>query len=238
MSKTKPATIDNGAEDRLSFTHREGVMSKHNPKCGCPCCGGQEETRVQMVTLEDGRHAERHVSYDEDGNEVVEIFAEEKRPLKLEKRIVKEHRQVVARETHETIRDGEVVHHEVKSGEPDVPLQVRERIGVADHAKVVDGDYVRKDEIEKLVTNGVVAGVEALMESLEPVLVPKEEQHYEPEPAPAPFFQEPEPKPLRAQSIVEKNVADKKKNDSMINIVLGVILVAQLGFFGYLFLVM
>jgi len=211
-------------------------MSKHNHKCGCPCCGGQEETKVQSVILEDGRHAERHVSYDDDGNEVVEIFAEEKRPLKLEKRIVKEHKQVVARETHETIRDGEVVHQEVKSGDPEVPLQVRERIGVADHAKVVDGDYVRKDEIEKLVTNGVVAGVEALMENLEPVIVPKEEQYV---PAPAPVYEPAPQEPLfKAQSVVEKNVAEKKKNDSMINIVLGVILVAQLGFFGYLFLVM
>jgi hypothetical protein len=196
-----------------------------------------------MVTLEDGRHAERHVTHDEDGNEVVEIFAEEKRPLKLEKRIVREHKKVVARETHETIRDGEVVHHEVKSGEPDVPLQVRERIGVADHAKILDGDYVRKDEIGQLVADGVVAGVEALMENMEPVVVPKEEQHYEPEPAPvyhepAPVEPEPREPMFKAQSVVEKNVAEKKKNDSMINIVLGVILVAQLGFFGYLFLVM
>lgn len=224
-------------------------MSKHNHNCGCPCCRDQEEARVQMVTLEDGRHAEHHVTHDENGNEVVEIFAEEKRPLKLEKRIVREHKKVVARETHETIRDGEVVHHEVQSGEPDVPLQVRERIGVADHAKILDGDYVRKDEIGQLVADGVVAGVEALMENMEPVVVPKEEQHYEPEPAPvyqepapAPVYQEPAPvaqEPMfKAQSVVEKNVAEKKKNDGMINIVLGVILVAQLGFFGYLFLVM
>lgn len=191
----------------------------NQPKCHC--CGHEpNEVKVQMMTLEDGRRAERHITHDEAGNEIIEIFTEDKRPLKLEKRIVKEHKVVVAKETHQTIQDGEVAQVEVLSMEPEVPLQVRERLGVAEHSKIVDGDYVRKDEIGKLVADGVVAGMQALMEHWEPA--PDEEHKIVPS----------------AQATVENNVADKKKNDSVINTVMIVILVAQLAFFGYMFFVM
>ena len=198
-------------------------MSNHH--VNCPCCNGhsEESVNVKQLTLDDGRRAERHVTHDDSGNEVVEIFAEERRPLKMEKRIVREHKRVIAKETHETIKDGEVAHIEVRSLEPDVPLQVRERIGVVDHHKVVDGDYVRKDEIGKIVADSVVTGVSALMEGMEPVVHHKEESH-------EPVF--------HAQSVVENNVADKAKNAGLINMVMGVILVAQLGFFGYMFFIM
>lgn len=194
----------------------------NKPKCHC--CGHEpNEVRVQMITLEDGRRAERHQFLDDGGNEVIEIFSEDRRPLKLEKRIVREHKQVVAKETHETIRDGEVAEVEVRSLEPDVPLQVRERLGTPEHSKVVDGDYIRKDEIGKIVADSVVAGMQALMEHWEPSV---EEG------------QAPVPPAISAQTVVEKNVADKKKSDSTINIVMAVILVAQLAFFGYMFFVM
>lgn len=191
------------------------------------CCSHEEAPlRVETLTLDDGRKAERHVSVDEQGNEIVEIFAEEKRPLKLEKRILREYKNVVSKETHETIKDGEVAYQEVRSLEPDVPLQVRQRIGLADHHKIVDGDYVRKDEINKMIADGVVAGVSALMESQQPVI-------HQPQPQPQPV----RPEPLfKAQSIVEKNVEEKKKGDMTVNIIMAVIVVAQLAFFGYLFL--
>jgi len=196
------------------------------------CCDEHcDHVQIQHLTLDDGRHAERHISFDEDGNEIVEIFAEEKRPKKLEKRIVREHKKIVAKETHELVRDGEVVQREVISRDAEPPMQVRERIGLADHAKIVDGDYVRKDEIDKLVADGVVAGVSALMEHMEPVIHHKSEA--------MPMAYEPQPQPIfNAQSVVEKNVADKKKNDGVINIVMAGILIAQLAFFGYMFFVM
>jgi len=187
--------------------------------------------RVEQVRLPDGRHAERHINKDEQGNEVVEIFAEEQRPLKLEERIVREHKRIVAKETREIIRDGEVAHVEVRSLEPEVPLQIRERIGVAEHGKVVDGDYVRKEEIGQLVADGVVAGVEALMENME--LATSREEEYE--------VEEPVAKPepiFNAQSIVEKNVSEKKKSAVFVNGTLVAILVAQVAFFGYMFFVM
>ncbi len=206
--------------DHLGFTHGRGIMSK---QCHCCCDDHNEQVKVHKMTLDDGRHAEKHVSFDDAGNEVVEIFAEEKRPLKLEKRVIRQYKNVVSQETHETIRDGEVSQVEVHAGEPDVRLRVVDRIGVANHAKIVDGDYVRKDEIGKIVADSVVAGVTALMENMEPV-VQKET------PQPQPVF--------RAMSVVENNVAEKKKTDSTSIAVLGVVLLAQMAFFGYYFFVM
>lgn len=216
-------------------------MSNHHENCNCCCCKDQPESiHVEHMTLDDGRKAERHTSKDENGNEVVEIFAEEKRPLKIEKRIVKESKRIVAKEIHETIKDGEVQEVEIKSLEPEVPLQVRERLGTADHHKLVDGDYVRREEIGKLVQDGVISGVAALLENMEP---PVREPVAQPEPVPvapiAPVQNVVEPEPvLKAQSVVANNVAQKAKNDGLVTTVMAVILLAQLGFFGYMFLVM
>jgi hypothetical protein len=181
------------------------------------CCHDEEQNvKVQSLTLDDGRRAERHISNDNDGSEIVEIFAEEKRPLKLEKKIKREFKTVVAKEIHQTVKDGEVVLEEVRSTEPEVPLQLTSRLGVANHAKIVDGDYVRKDEMQPLITESVVAAVSALMEHMEPVKTV------------APVF--------RAQEVVEKNVEDKKKSDLVVNIIMGVVIVGQLLFFGYYFM--
>lgn len=190
-------------------------MAKH-------CCDDRDHVKVQPLTLDDGRRAERHLTVDENGHEIVEIFAEEKRPLKLERRITREMKNVVAKEVHETIRDGEVVLQEVVSTEPEVPLQVRSRIGVVDHAKVVDGDYVRKDEIAKIVEDGVVAGVTALVQNMEPVAALSK--------APAqPVF--------KAQEVVEKNVEEKKKSETLVNLIMVGIIVVQILFVGgYLWL--
>jgi len=212
-------------------THRRGFMS-NNSKC---CCNHapNEEVKIQLITLEDGRRAERHSFNDENGNEIIEIFSEDKRPLKLEKRIVREHKVVVAKETHQTIKDGEVAEVEVKSLYEDAPLQIREHLGIPEHSKVVDGDYVRKDEIGKIVAEGVVAGMQALMENWEVDETDKPVVHHSQPPTVSPS----QPA-VSAQSIVEKNVSEKKKNDSTINIVMAVILIAQLAFFGYMFFVM
>lgn len=192
-------------------------MSSKCKTSHCNCCEGREHMRVESLMLDDGRRAERHITLNEDGNEVVEIFAEEKRPLKLEKRIVRETKQIVAKEIHETVRDGEVVHQEIHSLEPDVPLQVRQKIGVVDHAKVVDGDYVRKDEIGKLIEDSVVAGVSTGISALmahhsDSLIVPKSEQIFS------------------SQSIVEKNVDEKKKKNVALIFILGAVFAAQVAF--------
>jgi hypothetical protein len=232
QSKCGAASINNDESSfHLSQSQRRGTMSKKH------CCSNDTEVKVEVLTLDDGRRAERHVVLDENGNEVVEIFAEEKRPLKLEKRIVREFKNVVSKETHQTIRDGEVAYQEVKAAEPDVPLQVRQRIGVADHAKIVDGDYVRKDEIDKLIADGVVAGVTALMERVEPVVTKQSPVQVVVTPQQQPVIQAAAPQPIfRAQEAVEKTVEEKKKNDMMVNVIMGAIILLQAGFFAYLFL--
>lgn len=184
---------------------------------------GEQEVKVETLTLDDGRRAERHTTVDENGQEVVEIFAEEKRPLKMEKRIVREYKQVVAKETHQTVKDGEVAYEEVLSSEPEVPLQLRSRVGIVDHHKVVDGDYVRKDEIGAMIADGVVAGVTALMENMEPVVAPT-------------ALSVPATPVVRAQEVVEQAVEQKKKTDVWINVVFGVIVLVQAAFFGYMYL--
>lgn len=178
----------------------------------------QAETKIETLMLDDGRRAERHITVDADGNEVIEIFAEEKRPLKLEKRILREMKNVVSKEVHETIQDGEVAYQEVRTLEQDVPLQVRERVGIADHAKVVDGDYVRKADIGKMIEDGVVAGVSALMENMEPMTSQS-----------VPSF--------KAQAIVEQHVEEKKKGEVSVIVILGVVAIVQLCLFlGYMYL--
>lgn len=190
-------------------------MSQHK------CCHEQPK-RVDRLYLEDGRLAERHVFVDENGNEVVEIFAEEKKPLKLEKRIVREKKEIVAKEVHEKVKDGEVVEKVVMSAFDEKPLKVVERIGVADHAKLVDDDYVKKEELKEVIKESVVAAVATLVEKNDKVLG-MDKKHSE-------------EKQMTARMMVEQNVAKKKKNDTLVNAVLMLIVMAQVGFLGYLLL--
>jgi len=202
-------------------------MSKHHH-----CC--DEEVKVESLTLGDGRQAERHVSHNDDGHEVIEVFAEEARPLKLEKRIVRKHKKIVAEERHETVRDGEVVEVEVLSLEPKQPMQVVEHLGVADHAKVVDGDYVRKEEVSKLVSDAVVAGVSVLMDGYEPVHEEHHHHHHDAPEAAEPVFAAAQAAPLKAQSEVQQHVAEKKKGDGTVNAIMGGIVLVQIIFFAYM----
>lgn len=189
--------------------------------CNCKnnCCSVEKPLKVESLTLDDGRRAERHTTLDESGVEIVEIFAEEKRPLKLEKRITRETKNVISKEVHEIIKDGEVAFQEVRSLEPEVPLQILSRIGLADHNKIIDGDYVRKEEINQMISDGVVAGVAALMDRMEPVVAQN---------VPQPV--------LRAQAMVEQNVAEAKKGDMVTNVIMVIVVALQIGFFGYIFL--
>jgi hypothetical protein len=203
-------------EKSLNFVESRDVMSAQNINLD-----NVEKIKIESIVLNDGRKAERHTCIDTNGLEVTEIFAEEKRPLKLEKRITRKSKNIIAEEIHETIKDGEVSYQEILSLEPDVPLQTRSKIGVVDHAKIVDGDYVRKDEIGKMIEDSVVAGITTLIENMQPIAT----QSKKSQPS------------LKAQEIVEKNVEEKKKSDSIINMIMIGIIVVQVAFFlGYSFL--
>jgi len=158
------------------------------------------EVRVEKLTLEDGRHAERRTSVDHQGNEVVEIYAEEVKPLKLEKRIVREMKNVVARELHQTLENGQISTEEVIAVD-----------GLQNHV-------VTKEDVAKLIQQAVS---EVLANNVGC-------DHSK---------QKTVNKVLKAQEIVEKNVEEKKKNDNMINIILGGVILAQVLFFlGYMLL--
>lgn len=180
--------------------------------CNHHHCDHNHEVKVQQITLEDGRSAEKHISVDANGNEVVEIFVEEKRPKKLEKRIVRERKTIVAKETHEDVHDGEVTQVKVLSLEPEVPLQVREKIQVVDHAKIVDGEYATKDDvvaaIAELMNHGHVPVTASAVEDVQPV---------------------------SAMQTVEHNVQEgaHKKNNTLV-VAMGVLLLGQMAFLGYM----
>lgn len=185
---------------------------------------------VEKFSLEDGRIAERHISTNEHGEKVIEVYVEEKRPLKLEKRVTEKRKEVLAEQRIETVVDGNVVDVKVNSIEPQVNMQLREHIAVADdtlHAS----NYVSKKELGPVVTDAVVAGVAALLES--------GALNARPEPRATKSFvpKSQQPAVFKAQAEVEERVEEKKKQDMVTIAVMAVIVVAQLAFFGYIMLV-
>lgn len=174
---------------------------------------------VEKFTLEDGRMAERHITINDDGEKVVEVFVQEKLPLKLEKRVTEKKKEVVHEQKIETIKDGEVVEVKVLSTEPSVKMELREHIGKADNNQIGTLNYATKKDLIEVVTQAVVAGVAA---SKPQVVI----QQPAAQPAPKPLF--------RAQSVVEENVAAKKKSDGLQIGIMVVALIAQVAFFGYL----
>jgi hypothetical protein len=171
---------------------------------------------VEKFTMEDGRMAERHITLNTSGEKVVEVFVQERLPLKLEKRITEKKKEVVHEQKVETIKDGEVVEVKVLSTEPTVKMELREHIAKSDKSEIGSLNYASKKDLVDVVTQAVVAGVMAA----KPQVVAA------PQTAPKPLF--------RAQSVVEDNVAAKKKNDGLWIGVMVVALVAQFAFFGYL----
>jgi len=83
-----------------------------------------DDVKLEKIILEDGRNAEKRIVFDENGNEVVEVFAEEKRSLKLETRIVRETKNIVIKEVHQTLKDGVVDHEVVYALDPSVLASV------------------------------------------------------------------------------------------------------------------
>lgn len=157
-------------------------------------------------TMLDGRLVERHTSFNEDGDKIIEIFTEEKRPLHLEKRIVQKHKQVLAEECVEHIQGGEVIEREVRSIEPPKAMQVKEHIALAEHPRVIDGEYVSKQDIGPVV--------------METVLALLNQQKIESKPATFSAQQ------MLADRVEETNSADNNKNITVIAMV--VLIVIQL----------
>jgi hypothetical protein len=84
----------------------------------------QDDVKLEKITLDDGRQAEKRIVVDATGNEVVEVYAEEKRAFKLETRIVRETKNIVIKEVHQTLKDGVVDHEVVYALDPDILASV------------------------------------------------------------------------------------------------------------------
>jgi hypothetical protein len=115
------------------------------------------DKEVKKIRLEDGRNAERH-TIDEGNQRTIELYAEDQRPLKLEKRVVEKVKPVVYERTIQSIQDGNVVEEKVEALEPKVDLQLREHLGVAQNSALGVSPYVTKNEL----VNTVVEAVKAL----------------------------------------------------------------------------
>lgn len=113
-----------------------------------------DDVRVEEVTLDDGRRAEKHIKKDSD-KEVVEVFAEQKPVMKLENRIVRESKTVVVKEIHQKLQDGTVVSEEVFEVSPEA-FSLTKNLGVQTVASstVVTPTKNVEDVVEESVGNG------------------------------------------------------------------------------------
>lgn len=172
--------------------------------------------KVERFHTEDGRIAERHISTNETGEVVEELFIEDRRPLKLEKRVTKKHKEVLAEQRVETIKDGEVVDVQVQALEPKSRLQVVEHIAVADRSEINPSNYISRKELGPVVAEAVVAGVSALMAN--------------------PVTAQAITKPVfTSQAVIEDRVETKKKNEMTTYIIYGIAIVAQVGFLVWIY---
>lgn len=218
-----------------------------------------KENKIEKVTLQDGRLAERRTFYDDEGSEVVEVYVEPKRNLKLDKRVINKTKQVIAEQRIQTIRDGEVVDEEIHSIEPEVRLEKRQHIqkeGFEEH-----GDYVTKEQLGRAVAEGVV---EAMKAALNPLKEQIEASKREPEvkivevekpvdrivekivdrpvyyQSPSdtvrtPLFSAQSQQPvLSAQSVVESNIEDKNKSDFNSLMLFVFIAIGQIGLLAWI----
>lgn len=121
---------------------------------------------IEKFVLESGRRAEKHVETNSAGDKVIQIYAEEERPLKLEKRVTQKFKTVLAEEHIETIKDGEVIEKQVLSVEPKTQLELREHIGLVDKPMIGTDQYVSKNEVADLVAQGVASGMKVFAQNL------------------------------------------------------------------------
>lgn len=95
---------------------------------------------VEKWTLEDGRKAEKRVHETVNTSEltsekVVELHMEDERPLKLKQRVVEKTKPVIYERKIETLdAHGNVVDVKVETSEPKVQMQLVEHIAVGSHA--------------------------------------------------------------------------------------------------------
>jgi len=196
-------------------------------------CNEEVKTVVERIQLEDGRHAERHVT-DDGETRVVELHAEPKRDKLLEKRIVEKRRNVICERTIESVdpSTGEVVEQLVESIDPpESRMQLVKHIALEQQGVSALG--VKKEDCsvtrEELI-DAVVSAVRAI----------KEHENVEPP-------QQPAPKAVKAQSVpqvsayqelVGERVLQSQQKTPAMNLTLLMIIAAQVAALAYIMFIM
>ena len=126
-----------------------------------------ENIKIERWTLEDGRRAERRVVENKDENgeveKIIELHVEDKRPLRLEQRVVEKVKPMLYERTFETIdpSTGNVVEQKIESLEPRVPLQVVEHIKVANGSCDSKQDDGSRPVTKQEMIDAIVAAIKA-----------------------------------------------------------------------------
>lgn len=123
-----------------------------------------DELKIEKLSMEDGRQAERHIKeegYCEDEQKrVIDLYVEPERPKKLAKRIVEQRRPCVVRREIETVdENGDVVDRKIESVDPEDKMRLVNHIAtygdtpeVAAQAAVDDcGCPVTRDDLKEVM---------------------------------------------------------------------------------------
>lgn len=134
-----------------------------------------DEMKKQVITLEDGRRAERIIQEENnecEGKVVTELWVEPAIEKRLSQRVVEYKKPVVHRREVEFVDElsGEVIERKIESIEPDVKMQLREVIKT--ESSVVNAQsveqpcdcYVTQEEIQNTFREGFMTVAKALSE--------------------------------------------------------------------------
>jgi hypothetical protein len=129
-----------------------------------------DDVKVEEVTLDDGRRAEKHITKDS-SKEVVEVFAEQKPVMKLENRIIRETKTIVVKEIHQKLEDNNVVSEEVFEVSPEAfsltknisTQSVKPNVKLEEVVEQAVGEKKKNDKIVNFVLIGMIVLQVALL---------------------------------------------------------------------------
>lgn len=107
---------------------------------------------IEKIMTEDGRWAERRIFTEENGDKLVELWAEEPRDLKLENRVVEKHSTITViseRKTEKVNAEGEIYDVKIESINPKEDIRLVEHIGLA--TKENTSKFATKEELKEVV---------------------------------------------------------------------------------------
>jgi len=101
---------------------------------------------IKKIVMEDGRMAEQRTVVDANGDKHIELWAEEPKALKLEKRIIEKHATIVSERKIEMVDcDGQITEVKVESIDPKSNMELVHHIGLATDEN--SSKYVTKEDL-------------------------------------------------------------------------------------------